>query len=251
MSDNIEKNCATSAKKTSVIGILQPGYLPWLGFFEQLYRSDVFVIYDDVQYDRNGWRNRNRIKTANGMQWLTIPVHCKFEDHPLVSNIKIDNKTNWGKKHLLSLKINYSKSPFFSKYIDIFEDAYSRMWGNLIDINMHFILELSRCLGLSSKKIIRSSTLNITGEKTDRLIKICKMFSVDVFYEGSAGKNYIDENLFNSQGIRIEYQNYNHPVYKQLYGDFMPYLSVVDLLFNHGDESLSILTNKRSAEVSK
>lgn len=231
------------------IGILQPGYLPWLGFFEQLNRSDIFVIYDDVQYDKNGWRNRNRIKTANGIQWLTIPVHFKFEEHLIIKDIKIDNKVNWRKKHLLSLRTNYSKSPFFSKYIDIFEDAYSRTWKNLIDINMHFILALSRCLGLSSKKIIRSSTLNITGDKTERLIKICKMFSADVFYEGSAGKNYIDESFFAREGITIEYQDYKHPVYRQLYGDFMPHLSVVDLLFNHGDESLSILTNKESVEV--
>lgn len=227
------------------IGILQPGYLPWLGFFEQVYRSDVFVICDDVQYDKNSWRNRNRIKTANGIQWLTVPVHYKFEDHPLVCNIKIDNKTNWGKKHLFSLKTNYSKSPFFLKYIDIFEEGYSRTWEYLIDISMYFILELSRCLGLNEKKIVKSSTLNITGDRIERLVKICKRFGADIFYEGAAGRNYIDENFFAREGITIEYQDYNHPVYRQLYGDFMPYMSVVDLLFNCGDESLAILTNKK------
>lgn len=231
------------------IGILQPGYLPWLGFFEQIYRSDIFVIYDDVQYDKHGWRNRNRIKTAKGIQWLTIPVCIKFNEHPLITDVRIDNKVDWRKKHLLSLKTNYSKSPFFLKYIHIFEDAYSKAWEYLIDIDMHFISELSRCLGLNDKKIIRSSMLNVTGDKITRLIKICKTLGADVFYEGAAGKNYIDESLFVREGIAVEYQDYRHPVYRQLYGAFMSHLSVVDLLFNHGDEAFSILTNKKSAEV--
>jgi len=232
-----------------VIGILQPGYLPWLGFFEQLYRSDIFILYDDVQYDKDGWRNRNKIKTAKGTQWLTIPVCVKFAEHPLISDVRIDNKNDWKKKHLHSLKTNYSKSPFFSKYIGIFESAYSKAWEYLIDINMHFILELSKCLGLNDRKIVRSSTLNITGDKMDRLVKICKTFGADIFYEGAAGKNYIDEKLFSNHGIAIEYQDYAHPIYKQLYGGFISHLSVVDLLFNHGDEGLSILTNKKSSGV--
>jgi hypothetical protein len=98
-----------------VIGILQPGYLPWLGFFEQMYRSDVFVIYDDVQYDKEGWRNRNRIKTSKGIQWLTVPVVIKFEEHPLINEIKINNTVNWRKKHLSSINQNYSKASFFKR----------------------------------------------------------------------------------------------------------------------------------------
>jgi hypothetical protein len=99
-----------------VLGILQPGYLPWLGFFEQMYRSDIFVVYDDVQYDKNGWRNRNRIKTTQGVQWLTVPVHVKHRESPLVNDIIIDNKVNWKRKHLTSIKQNYSKAPFFRSY---------------------------------------------------------------------------------------------------------------------------------------
>ena len=113
---------------TRTIGILQPGYLPWLGFFEQMHKSDVFVIYDDVQYDREGWRNRNRIKTANGVQWLTVPVFVKCDAHPLVNEIKIDNKANWRKKHLSSIRQGYSNAPYFKKYIDIFDETFSREW---------------------------------------------------------------------------------------------------------------------------
>ncbi|MBI5682763.1 MAG: WbqC family protein [Deltaproteobacteria bacterium] len=226
------------------IGILQPGYLPWLGFFEQMHKSDVFVIYDDVQYDKEGWRNRNRIKTANGIQWLTVPVMVNLEAHPLVHEVKIDNKTNWRKKHLSSIRQNYSKAPYFKKYIDIFEEGYSKEWECLVDIDMYFILRLSECLGMDDTKIIKSSALNIDGDKIGRLINICKFFNADTFYEGAAGKNYIDENYFESHGIKMEYQDYKHPIYNQLYGDFVPYLSVIDLLFNHGDESLAILLNK-------
>ena len=226
------------------IGILQPGYLPWLGFFEQMHKSDVFVIYDDVQYDKESWRNRNRIKTANGVQWLTVPVIIRFEDAPLINDIKIDNKLNWRKKHLHSIRQNYSKAAYFKKYIDIFEHAFSKDWEYLVDIDMHFILKLAGALGIDCNKIVRSSTFSVSGDKIERLVNICKLFKADTFYEGVAGKNYIDENYFESHGIKVEYQDYKHPVYRQLYGEFVPYLSVIDLFFNYGDESLAILLNK-------
>lgn len=238
------------------IGILQPGYLPWLGFFEQMYKSDVFVIYEDVQYDKHGWRNRNRIKTANGVQWLTVPILVKFEEHPLISEVEVDNKQNWRKKHLSAIQQSYSKAPFYKEYAGIFEEAYSRDWEYLIDIDMYFITKLSECLGMGSKKIIRSSTLDTEktgtgkgidrgeGNKMERLVNICKMFKADTFYEGAAGRNYLGEKHFAGHGIRLEFQDYKHPVYNQLYGDFVPYLSVIDLLFNHGEESLSIIIGR-------
>lgn len=244
-----------------------------------MYKSDAFIVYDDVQYDKEGWRNRNRIKTANGVQWLTIPVLLRFEAHPLICEVKIDNKVNWRKKHLLSIRQSYSKAPYFKKYIEIFDEAFSREWDYLADIDMHLILKLAECLGMADKKIIRSSTLNTekagtgidtgigkgigigkgTGKETgigeegkgidssnkmERLVRICKVFEADTFYEGAAGRNYIDDNYFAGHGIKMEYQDYKHPVYSQLYGEFVPYLSVIDLLFNHGDESLNIITNR-------
>ena len=224
-----------------IIGILQPGYLPWLGFFEQMYKSDVFVIFDDVQYDKEGWRNRNRIKTANGIQWLTVPVHVKLAKHPLIVDIRIDNTVNWPKKHLASIKQNYMKAPFFKEYIDIFEDAYSKKWEFLVDLDNYFIVKLAARLGICNETIVRSSTLDIEGDRIGRLINLCKHFGADTFYEGVSGKSYIDENEFLNHGIKVEFQNYQHPVYNQLYGDFIPYLSVVDLLFNHGEKSLEIL----------
>jgi hypothetical protein len=225
------------------IGILQPGYLPWLGFFEQMHRSDVFVIYDDVQYDKDGWRNRNRIKTANGIQWLTVPILMKFEQHPLINDVMIDNTVDWRKKHLLSIRQSYSKAAFFKKYVRIFDDAYLRNWDRLVDIDMYFISKLAESLGINTRKIVRSSSLNITGARIEKLIKICRHFGADIFYEGASGRNYLDPEIFLTHGIKVEFQNYIHPTYNQLRGDFVPYLSVVDMLFNCGDKSLSILAS--------
>jgi hypothetical protein len=227
-----------------IIGILQPGYLPWLGFFEQMYRSDIFVLYDDVQYDKEGWRNRNRIKTANGVQWLTVPILMKFSDYPLITDIQINNEVNWRKKHLSSIKQNYKKAPFFKDYVDLFEEAYSRDWNFLVDLDLYFIMRLAECLGMGGKTIIRSSDVPIKGERIERLVHLCKHFGADIFYEGAAGRNYIDEGAFLKEGVDVEFQDYDHPIYCQLYGEFISHLSVIDLLFNHGRESLSILTHQ-------
>jgi len=232
--------------KKIIVGILQPGYLPWLGFFEQLNKSDIFVIYDDVQYDKNGWRNRNKIKTAQGAHWLTVPVSIKLSLRPTVAEVKINNHVNWRKDHLLSIKHAYAKAAFYKEYISIFEDAYSKEWGNLVDIDMYFILKLSQVLGLGNKKIIRSSTIGARGAKIEKIIRICQALGAETFYEGASGRDYIDTGYFAQKGIKVEFQDYKHPVYRQLHGDFIPYLSVVDLLFNEGPGSLPILLNKNS-----
>ncbi|MFZ5652548.1 MAG: WbqC family protein [Bacillota bacterium] len=227
-----------------IIGILQPGYLPWLGFFEQLYRSDIFVIYDDVQYDKNGWRNRNRIKTPNGIQWLTVPVLLKGDSKSLIRDVKINNQESWRKKHCQSIKTNYSKSKFYNHYFYLFEKVYSKEWNFLIDLDMELIYVLCDLLGLK-RKIVYSSDLGVQGDKNERLIKICKKFGASIFYEGHAGKDYIDKKVFIESGIEVKFQDYRHPEYNQLYGDFVPYLSVIDLLFNEGDSSLKILTKEQ------
>jgi hypothetical protein len=226
-----------------VIGILQPGYLPWLGFFEQLNRSDLFVIYDDVQYDKNGWRNRNRVKTANGVVWLTVPVLINYKEQPRICEVRIDNRTKWRKKHLETIRHNYARSPFFKEYFGIFEDAFAPEWEFLVDLDIHLIQVLAKAVGMVEKQMIRSSSLGIEGGRIERLIKICSHFGADTFYEGASGVNYIDPAEFLQQGINVSFQNYEHPVYSQLHGEFVPYLSIVDLIFNCGPRSLEILSN--------
>jgi hypothetical protein len=228
-------------KQNRTMVILQPGYLPWLGFFEQMYRSDIFVFYDDVQYDKNGWRNRNRIKTADGISWLTVPVHASTSLKVL--DIKIDNSKDWQRKHIKALKINYSKASYFNKYWPIFEKILTQKWDKLLDLNIAMIYQINKILDLE-RKIEFASKLNIGGDRITRLINTCKYFNADTFYEGAAGKDYIDEKIFNEAGIKVEFQDYKHPVYHQLHGDFISYLSIVDLIFNEGPKSLEILINK-------
>jgi hypothetical protein len=221
--------------------ILQPSYLPWLGYFAQLYRSDVFVVYDDVQFDKHGWRNRNRIKSSQGAQWLTVPVRTSGQNRPLNRTVTIDHAQNWRKKHLESLRQNYAKAPYFTDYIGLFEDLYAREWTGLFGLVMAGFHALMGALRLE-RDIVYSSELSIDAEDpVERLIGICRAVKATRFFEGAAGKDYICDERFESAGIAIEYQDYQHPVYPQLHGDFVPYLSVVDLLFNCGPKSLEVL----------
>ncbi len=230
------------------IGILQPGYLPWLGFFEQINTSDLFIIYDDVQYDKNNWRNRNRIKTPQGAQWLTVPVLTKGKDKPLVKNILINNNEQWHKKHLRAIQHNYGKAPFFSEIYPVCQEILTKPWEYLIDLDMQFINTFSVYLGLKNDFVL-SSSLGMAGGQCERLINICLHFEADTFYEGAAGQNYIQDDVFLRAGIKVSYQNYQHPTYHQLHGEFVSHLSIIDLLFNHGKDSLAILTGKKPINV--
>ena len=225
------------------VAILQPGYIPWLGFFEQVYRSDKFVLYDDVQFDKNSWRNRNRIKTPDGPLWLTVPVRQKGHISQTLLETEIVGKNPWPRKHLNSLRSYYTKAPYFKNYIDDFSEILQQEWTYLVDLDIALINYLLEKLGITTS-LIRSSELKIPGKKTERLVSLCEELGATTFYEGSAGKNYMEEKRFEEAGINLEYQDYQHPTYPQLYGEFIPYLSVIDLLFNCGGESLNILLGK-------
>lgn len=236
------------AAKTVVI--MQPGYLPWLGFFELLWQSDIFVIYDEVQYDKNGWRNRNRIKTANGPIWLTVPVTLPNGLETKIKEARIVNDQPWQKKHASAIEQNYRKAPcfrYFGTYLPEILKIYEQKWEKLLDLDLALIKIQMEMLGLK-REMILSSELSIPKEeeKVGRLIKIVKELGGDRFYEPAGGKNYLDEPeiaRFRDAGIEFEFQNYQHPVYRQLYGEFVPCLSAIDLLLNEGPESLKILTS--------
>jgi hypothetical protein len=226
--------------------ILQPSYLPWLGYFDQIAKADFFVFYDDVQFDKNGWRNRNKIKTPQGGLWLTVPVRLKNHLELPINNVEIDNLQNWKNKHFNSLEINYSKAPFFLNYCKFFKETYSRHWDYISELDIYLTVEISRILGIKTQ-FFRSSELGIKGDKTSRLINICKHFAADRYLTGDSAKDYLDQDMFRANSIDLEYQDYHHPEYPQLYGDFIQHMSIVDLLFNCGRESLPILSDKRSS----
>lgn len=225
---------------TKTVGILQPSYLPWLGYFEQIARSDVFVLYDDVQYDKGGWRNRNRIKIPGGPHWLTVPVLTKGGGFPLVKDVAINNAQPWAKNHLKTLAQYYSKAPYFSRYFPEFEEILSRRWELLALLDRAVIEWMCQAFGIRTP-LFWSSELGVGGDRLDRLIAMVRHFGGDVFYEGTAGRDYIPVDYFAQRGVRVVFQDYHHPVYAQLHGEFVSHLSGIDMLFNLGPTSLATL----------
>ena len=224
------------------IAIHQPQYLPWLGYFDKMDRADVFVLLDDVQYKKNEWQNRNKIRNAESWQWLTVPVVYDFGR--LLSEVKIDNKTGWRTKHLKSIEMNYSRAPYFKGYSGFFEELYGKEWSLLADLNSEMILYLKERLGIKTR-LIKSSELGIKSSATNRLVDICGKLNADVYLSGAGGAEYLDEALFAAAGIKLEYQSYEHPVYKQAFDGFEPNMAVIDLMFMEGDKSLKIIRGGR------
>ncbi len=222
------------------VTILQPSYLPWLGFFEQMSRADKFVLLDDVQYTRRDWRNRNRIRVKESWVWLTVPVQQKRRFSQSLLETRIDNSVPWRKKHLETLRQHYCKAPFFEKYFPRCQQVYEKDWTFLFDLCLETINLIKEEMGIETP-LLRSSEMKPGGEKTERLVSICRELGATHYLSGESGSNYIAEEDFSSQGIALEYQNYEHPVYPQRYTGFVPHLSAIDLLFNCGEQSLGIL----------
>ncbi len=210
-------------------------------YFEQIIKADVFVIYDDVQYTRSDWRNRNRIKTEMGWQWLTVPIMNNL--HQKINEALIDNHTNWKKDHCKTIQMNYSKAPYFNLYWPELRDVYNKKWQSLLELDMHLVTIL--CNGLDIDHHFEyASKLNIEGDKTERLVNICQHFGADTYYSPKKSQSYLNIRAFNEAGINVEFQDYKHPVYSQLHGEFLAYMSVIDLMFNCGEESKWIITPK-------
>ncbi|MDP1771326.1 MAG: WbqC family protein [Methylobacter sp.] len=227
----------------SVVVVLQPGYLPWLGFFDQLIRSDVFVYYDDVQYDKHGWRNRNRIKSPTGPIWLTVPVLNGGRFGQKIHEVEIDNRSSWARKHITAIGQNYSKAPYVRRFLPQLEELLMRRWDSLAELDIASVEMICDWIGIH-RKVERSSKLGIEGEQSGRLLDICRHFKADRYLSGDSAQNYLDIEAFAQQGVQVEWQSYQHPVYRQLHGEFIPYLSIIDLVMNLGEKSLSVLNGK-------
>jgi hypothetical protein len=216
--------------------IVQPSYLPWRGLFDLIHRSDVFVFYDDVQYDKHGWRNRNRIKTPSGTQWLTIPVSSKgnVPNGLLISEARITWTQDWSKKHAMTLRHCYHKAPFFAEYSPMIEAFYATQPDLLVDFTIETTLALAKALGMANKRFVRSSELGVSGARTERLIRVLEKVSATHYISGPSAKAYLDESLFREANIGLEYMVYDYPEYEQLYPPYDPNVSVIDLLFMKG-----------------
>jgi hypothetical protein len=227
----------------TVVSIRQPGYLPYMGFFKKIQSCDIFVFLDDVQFEKNDWDNRNKIKTSEGIMWLTVPVVHKFGQK--LNEIKIANNGNWKDKHRKAIKLNYQKSRFFENYWTEIDDILAKEWDTLIDLNFILIDYFSSKMGINTKTI-RSSELNIKSTGSERLLEICKKVSSDTYLSGELGKNYLDEEIFKQSNIKIIYEKFQHPIYTQLGNIFQSNMSIIDLLFNEGEKSKTILENLKT-----
>jgi hypothetical protein len=222
------------------LAVLQPGYLPWLGFFDQMRRADVFVYYDDVQYDKHGWRNRNRVKSPEGPVWLTVPIRHHGLQQPSILEAEIDARAPWARKHLGTLRQYYSKAPYLKRYLPELEELLQRPWHRIVDLDLAVVGLMAGWMGIAPE-IHRSSTLGIHGERSMRLVELSRYFGATRYLSGAAARDYLDVGLFGQHGIAVAWQDYQHPVYPQQHGDFVPYLSALDLVLNCGDDSRSIL----------
>ncbi len=221
--------------------ILQPSYIPWRGYFDQIRRADVFVFYDDVQYDKHGWRNRNRIKTANGAQWLTIPVTKKgnVTQHLLINDIRICWDAPWNVKHWTTIQQSYRKAPHFQRYAPLLEQLYASRPEFLADLSITSTIALASELGIANTRFLRSSELGVAGAKTDRLVGILQAVGADHYISGPSARDYLEEEKLAAAGVTLEYAAYNYPEYVQLYPPYDPNVSILDLLFMTGPEALT------------
>jgi hypothetical protein len=237
---------------TSRVGvIIQPSYIPWRGYFDLVHRADVFVFYDDVQYDRRGWRNRNRIKTQAGSKWLTIPVlqhgDVPSRDELLLTDARIDWDQDWPRKHLAALHHAYHKAPFYDRYADLLGRIYALRHERLIDFTIEVTQLLAAELGITGTEFVRSSDLAVTGSRTERLVRILQQVSANHYISGPSARDYIEDAVFADAGIGLEYIGYDYPEYAQLHPPYDPAVSVLDLLFMTGPEAAEYIWGTQCA----
>jgi hypothetical protein len=221
------------------ICIHQPAYLPWLGYLSRIAESDVFVFLDNVQFEKNSFINRNRIKTANGTLWLTIPVLQQGHITKKLIDIEIDSKQDWRKKHLKSIELSYCKLARFESCFIELQALLGKPQSRLADLcyeQLIFWLEKFKI----TTPVIRSSALPVEGRKSDLVLDLCLHLKATEYLSGPMGRAYLEEDAFKRAGINISYQDYVHPVYPQLYGDFEPGMAAIDPWINCADASLLI-----------
>ena len=224
-----------------IISIHQPNYIPWIGFFYKLLLSDTYIVFDDVQYPRGkDYANRNQIKTNNGKMWLTASVLGKKDLKPW-NQIEINNN-GWKEKHLNNIESFYKKTPYFKSYFLFLKRIYETNHKLLLDFNLDLIIFFLGCLD-KIPNIILSSDIKTELTGLDKILYILKDQKATKYIsgDGEGSRRYIDEQLFKDNNIELIWQNYKHPTYKQLYGEFIPYLSILDLLFNEGPNSKNII----------
>ena len=229
-----------------IVSINQPAYLPWLGYFERIARSDLHVVLDHVQYEKNSFTNRNRVRTNNGEIWLTVPLSTKGQFGNLeINHLAFATNNPWQKKHWDTLCMNYRKAPYFDEYAQTYESLYKTEWTSFMPMIRSFLAQHLIDLGIHTK-LVYSSEMKVCGTKSELLLNLCCDVEASCYLSGAMGRDYLDEGLFSRSGICVTYQEYIHPEYRQHHGGFKPCMGILDLLFNEGPRSLNILLNNNT-----
>jgi len=219
------------------VAIVQSNYIPWKGYFDLINKADEFILFDDMQYTRRDWRNRNQIKGPAGLTWLTIPVENKGKYFQRIKETVI-NDAGWNRRHWQSIIQNYSRARYFPTYKEVFEDLYLNCHERVLSqINYRFLVRICDLLGIKTR-LSWSMDYQLVEGKTERLVDLCKKAGASEYLSGPSAKTYVNEEIFRSEGIGLEYVDYSgYPEYHQLYGDFVHEVSVIDLIFNEGPEA--------------
>ena len=231
------------------VAIHQPQYLPWLGYLDKLDSADVLIFLDTVQFKKHEWQNRNRIRTKDGWQWLTVPIIDRFPEQ--IDRVEVNSKTDWQRKHYQALRQHYGSAPYWALLGPELTALLQEPWARLCDLNIAVLDLLCRHLGITTPRRLASS-MEAREEPTDRLIDLCRAVGGTVYLAGQVAARgedlkepYMDSARFSQAGIQVQVQDYQHPEYPQRYTPFVSHLAVVDLLFNCGPESLQILRSGR------
>ena len=224
-----------------IVSIHQPGYLPWHGLFHRLALSDLHLFFDTVQFEKHGYNNRAKIRTAQGEQWLTVPVLTKgrFGNNP-IREAELNSTIDWRKTHWKTLTLAYGRAPYFEEHRPFFSKLYETPWTHLAPFNIHALRHLAGVLGIECR-FICASELSVEGRKSDLVVNLCRAVGATTYLSGINGRDYLDREAFRRAGITLRFQAYQEPRYRQIHGEFRPYMSVIDLLFNHGPASLGII----------
>lgn len=215
-----------------ILSAHQPAYLPWLGYFHKIVQADIFVYLDTVQFEKNSFINRNQIKTPQGPLWLTIPVKTKGHMSGSLGDTRIDDSQPWRSKHLKSIEMNYRRASRFEECFPKIEALLALQESNLSDYCFHQLRFWLEELGIVNTRIVPSSKLPIASSKSDLVLELCQHFGAQQYLSGVLGRNYLDAADFSKAGIAVEYQSFKSPVYPQLWGKFIPNLSVLDWWMN-------------------
>lgn len=225
------------------VAILQSNYIPWKGYFDIINSVDEFIIYDHVKYTKNDWRNRNRIKTKNGLEWITIPI--SHQSNQAIMDAKV-SYSKWNNKHWKTISQNYSKARFYEEYKDFFGDLYNNKMDSkyLSEINYSFISAINKILGIKTKLTWSTDYTNISGQ-TENIINLCEQAGADIYLSGPSAKNYIDESIFKENKIELTWMNYDgYKEYNQLYQPFNHAVTVLDLIFNEGNNAINFIKER-------